>query len=215
MFKISNLPKLQRVLYSANDIYRIPKNYASGLLRSYELVMVMCKICEITKELSMETWKLPFNNITEFKPEWFSEPSRFRKLDLRINFISYLPRRAFKKFTSLEYIDLKINRLTHIGPEAFTGRSYFTHIDLSSNNLNELPSNMFHSTTISVKDVFNTRYNKLTCLAQNILNTLIVENPHVDMNPWECSCICDVIIWASKFDNPENMLTDSLASIKR
>lgn len=215
---------------SNNLLAHIRVNTVSKLITLDRLILSFNKINKIDKRafknLQVTDMELENNELTEYDPEWFNRNNKnLRKINLKRNRITHIPRDSFKYFEKIDAILLQENLLTSIDMQAFLGVHQLGTLDLSSNLLKELDPNLFRTfngiadenadarrfadmpsmhvsffsafTGIHSLYIHNNSFTYLpTKLLRDVRHNLRYINIH--SNPWQCACYREIEAWAAK-----------------
>lgn len=194
--EFKQLPKLESIYFEHNDIIYVSRGHISTVPVVYVFLRFnnLLQIEDKSFGPNLKHVYLSCNQLTKFSPDWFQNPSRLEVLDLDANRIRAIGEFALKNFVKLDYLYLMHNGLYTIGDGAFPNRVSFSELWLAYNNLKTFSSDAFSPSNITI-DHLDIAFNKLTYLSKKFMEKVHMKNtPHIDGNPWQCSCYYDQII---------------------
>lgn len=204
-----NLPKFNYLSLEHNEIIYITKDHFSTV----PLVYADLKFNSILRieygsfgPLLKHVY-LSCNMLTKIEPGWFQNPAKLEVLDLDANRIESLEENALKDFVKLDYIYLMHNGLHTIGDGAFAHKNFISEMWLAFNRLTHFQDEMFREGQLTM-EILDVSFNKLSYLPIELMRRLNVsKSPHIDGNPWKCSCYYDHILKWINWDT-YGVLTD-------
>ncbi|KYB29432.1 Protein slit-like Protein [Tribolium castaneum] len=144
------------------------------------------------------------NRVKIWNKNWFANTPLLARVSFQNNLIEEIPSNAFRHFQGEKQfgsvpltinIVLSHNLIKHIHNDAFKGLEKINNLWLDGNELSEWDENLL--TGVSVHDL-RIDNNKLECLDGNLDKVFVAATTHIDGNPWDCGCLKNIDLWASK-----------------
>lgn len=167
----SGLPSLEHVLLDDNKHFRfMPEIF---LNTSDSLIAISCQRCNIG-ELTLVT-------------EALSGQVHLNELSLGGNNLGSLMPFAFSKLPQLEILGLDNCSIISANSTAFAKLEKLRRLNLSSNLIENFASDTFVDSKTTLR-VISLNDNRLSSLDKELLQWSIVQQLHLDNNPWNCDC---------------------------
>ncbi|XP_054710330.1 uncharacterized protein LOC129220026 [Uloborus diversus] len=130
----ANLPKLQKLDLSYNNLIVLPANLFCGLQNLKVLNLTNCELDDA-------------RNIGLGSSETLKCLPELMILDLSYNILKSIPDGIFSSLVSLKILYLNNNQLSELYPYAFSGLSRLQSLDLSNNRISHLPEQIFQQSS--------------------------------------------------------------------
>jgi Leucine-rich repeat (LRR) protein len=152
MFTVWNVPNLQSLNMSSNNIMDIETYTFQGLNHLQELDLSTNNISSMDEVVFGTNPNLTFlvlgnNQLTEINVTTFRELILLQRLDLSNNKIASIQQDMFDNNTHLQWLSLADNRLTKVDPSTFHKQRNLSYLDLSGNGIRQIEKGTFRENT--------------------------------------------------------------------
>ncbi|XP_038219506.1 slit homolog 3 protein-like [Zerene cesonia] len=200
--------KIKYLSFSRNNMNNANADLLHAVSELQTLKLEECELEEIPEFIIVRSFKvlknlhLSGNLLKEVKNSHFSNMSTLLTLDLSGNHIENVEENSFKSLNNLRSIDLRNNLLKVIPETLFQNIPALSNIDMSHNLIEYVPVNAFRGTKVRNLNLSN---NQFTYLQDNFCLELrnsgaILTKFYFNDNPWQCSCLRDIINEVKKYE---------------
>lgn len=206
---IKNMPQLRKLSLKNNSLVEIKAGVFNNLKIS-SLDLSGNKITTISSNAlndltNLLNINLADNQISNWNSEWFYNTPLLSRISLQNNLITELNENAFKNLQGDKHyfslpltlnVVLSYNKITNISPNALKNIKNINNLWLDNNLLKT-----FDGKCIETLNVVDLRLdgNQLKCFDDGNFQKIFKANTtHLDGNPFECSCLENVIDWIKK-----------------
>lgn len=159
---------LQSLFLGKNELSFLQLNFNFTLSNFRQMISLnidnnfLTSLEENSLPFSLKSLSVEHNLIDNFPSDLVDNLKQLQKLNLKDNYIRYLPIYSFKSRQPLMYLDLSNNLLTSV-TEVFGRTIRIDDLDLSYNQIGSIPSKPFNGLSCSK---INLSHNKITSLSE-------------------------------------------------